>query len=146
MKIKRLPFAGLLFGQEALNTLTFSADEVVLDRGHRSFGRNKNMPFWDIHPMTLTYISALALLSIFYSTGLTSPSPLNLAEMHTAIRHVVAKNQIADGAGFDPSLLEYGPAEPWHCLLSEPGWTAIQFFHHQLKLKQCGTPHSITPE
>lgn len=96
--------------------------------------------------MTLTYIPALALHSVHCSTGLTSPSPLRMPETPTASSHFVAKKQRADGAGFDPSLLGYGHAEPWHWQQSELGGSTIQFFHHQLKVRWCGSLHSITSQ
>lgn len=61
---------------------------------------------------------------------------------------LVPKIQIADGAGFDPSFLEYGHAEPWHWQQSKLGGTTLQSFHHQLKVRRCGcgAPDFITPK
>lgn len=66
--------------------------------------------------------------------------------MPTTSYHVVAKNLIADGAEFDPSLLGYGHAEPWLWKQSELSRTTTQSLYHQLKVRrECGALHSITP-
>lgn len=60
---------------------------------------------------------------------------------------LLPKFQIADGAGFDPSLIGYGHAEPWHWWQSKLGGTTLQSFHHQLEVRWCWCDalHSITP-